>query len=273
MRLGTVILLAASLAGMPDARQSPGPPAETIQQLIARANAARETRGFTLRARLETTPAGPGVEAVLQVRILGRQDGPSSRVLYQVLWPAAAKGRAVSMQFERGKPPSGFFFEWPDRVVPLAERGVTADVFGTALSVDDLADDFWQWPGPVDAGTRTVARQPCRLIEFRPPREADARHATELVTACVSTDKAVPLAVEKYGAGNRLSTRLTVEKTVKIEGGQWVPSRFLVENLARGCATRVEITRGEHDRVVSLAEFSLQKIKSLGRNERPDPGW
>lgn len=273
MRLGTVILLAASLAGTADVRQSSGPPTETIQQLIARANAARETRGFSLRARLETTPARPDFEAVLQVRILGRQDAALSRVLYQVLWPAATKGRAVYVQFERGKPPTGFFFESPDRVTPLAEREMTADVFGTALSVDDLIDDFWQWPGPVDAGIRMVARQPCRLVEFRPPRAAGSRPGMELVTACISTDKAVPLAVEKYGAANRLSTRLTVEKTVKLEGGQWAPARFLVENLGRGCATRVEITRGERDRVVSLAEFSLQKIKSLGRNERPDPGW
>jgi hypothetical protein len=267
MKLGTAILLALSLAAMADVRQSPGPPTETIQQLVARVNAAREMRGFTLRARLETTPVRPGAEAVLQIRILGRRNGTSSRVLYQVLWPATAKGRAVYVQFERDKPPAGFFFELPDRVTPLAERDITADVFGTALNVDDLTDDFWQWAGPVDAGTGMVARQPCRLLEFRPPLTAGSRPPLELVTACVSTDKAVPLAIEKYGAGRGLSTRLTVEKTVKLEGGLWAPSRFLVEHLGRGCTTRVEITRGERDKVVSLDEFSLRKIKSLGRNE------
>lgn len=240
-----------------------------LEDLVARLTTTSETCGFSLRARLETTPAESGRGAVLQVRALGRQDDATVRVLYQVLWPSGQKGRAIFIEAQRRGTVTGFVFDPPDRVMPLEDTDREAAVFDTALRVADLIDDFHRWPDPVDAGMGTTAGQPCRIIDFRRSRSAGSGLGPSRVTACVSEAKALPMLVEKYRPGDRLATRVTVEKTIKRD--RWAPARFLVEDVERGRSTRVDVTRAEIDLVVSLAEFSLLKIRDFGRGAAKGP--
>jgi len=54
-----------------------------------------------------------------------------------------------------------------------------------------------------------------------------------------------------------------VKKVVKGEDGAWAPVKVVVETAGRAETTTLEVSRGEKDVAVSLAEFSVQKLKSF----------
>ena len=253
-----VIAVVASLQSAQAPVRSPGPP---TADLVAAVRAAYDTRGFTMRARLVTDSGGR--ETVVQIRALGRRDQTSSRVLYQALWPAAAKGRAAYLQRDTRQGLSGFLFQWPDTLTPLSDDRLSEPFLESALCLEDLAEDFWSWPAPTAGADAIVEGQPCRIIEFRPPPATKSDY--ERIRTCISPRKSLALSIEKIRRDGRIARRLVVKRTVKGENGRWAPVRIAVEDLERHRTTFVEVSKGERDIPVSLAEFSLSKIKSLGR--------
>jgi hypothetical protein len=238
-------------------------------ELIARVVAGQQTRGYTLRARLVTSVRGREAPSTVQVRALGwRRDG-TARTLYQALWPAAVKGRAVSFESEAGRFVSGLLFQPPDTVTPLSEDLLGTPLFDSELTAEDLVEDFWSWPAPSGTAPGVVNGQSCQVVELRPP--AGTRSAYALVRACISDAKALPLLVEKLDGEGRTVRRFRVEKAVKRDG-RWAPARLAIEDPVRQRTTMVEVTRGERDLVVALAEFSVARIKSFGAADRARPG-
>ena len=222
-----------------------------------------------MRARLVTgTRRADDDTSTVQVRVLGRRDGVTARTLYQALWPASVKGQAVSFATEGGRLVSGFLFELPDVVTTLERSALGTALFGTELTVEDLVEDFWDWPHPVAGPTGLVGGQRCRIVELRPP--ARARSATAMVRACISRERALALLVEKVDAGGRTVRRFQVERAVRRDG-RWVPTRLSIENRARGRTTVVEISRDDSDRDVAVDEFSPSWIKRMGAPEKRAP--
>jgi hypothetical protein len=228
---------------------------------VAKVLARQQTRGFVIRARLVTGEPGSERQAVVQVRTIGRRDGTTTRLLCQALWPASFKGRAVYVQKDGPRVISGFVFQPPGTVTELAGDALSVPLFDTDLTMEDLAEEFWSWPGPVAAGSDNVGGKPCRVVELRPP--AGIRTAYSLVTSCISPEQLLPLRTETYGKDGRLVHRFVVKKAINDDSGAWVPVKVAVETAGRTRITTLEVSRGETNATVPLPEFSLEKLKSF----------
>jgi len=259
VRLAAVLVMTLA-TGVPATAAAP----ESAAELMARIVARQQTSGFTMRARLIIQPAGSGKPPViLQIRAIGRRDANRSRVLYQALWPDTVKGRAVIVERANEQPIGGFLFVPPDVMTPITSAHLTEAVLDSDLTVEDLAEQFQWWPKPVFAGQDNVRGQACRLVESRPP--AWAQSSYRLVRSCVSESKLLILRIEKIDADGRVAKRFTVTKTARTETGVVAPRMIEIQNLAHGSATTVDISRGERDIAVSSREFTLARLKSLGR--------
>jgi hypothetical protein len=240
--------------------------APSAADLVARVRAARQTRGFTMRAKLTTTTDNSDQEAVVQIRALGRRDSGTVRVLYQALWPAAVKGQAAYIRRDGQEGLSGFLFQLPETLTPLTPELMSGPFLDSAMVLEDLAEDFWNWPDPFAAGQATVEGHPCLTVDLRPP--AGVRSPYERIRSCIWPERSLPLSVEKIGKGGRVARRFVVKKAIKGETGHWTPVKVAVEEPDGGRTTMIEVSRGKRDVTVPLPEFSLEKIKSLGRQPR-----
>lgn len=255
------LALAIGMSAAAVAAQSPG---ESAADLMARVIATQLTSGFKMRARLIIQPAGTGKPPVtMQIRAIGKQDAKSTRMLYQAIWPDAVKGRAVIVERTSERSIQGLFFTPPDTMTPIMGAGLTDPVLDSDLTVEDLAEQFQWWPNPVFAGDDKVGGDACRLIESRPP--AGTRSTYPLVRSCVSLSKRLIIRVEKIDASGRVVKRFTVTRTTRAPSGVITPRTLEVQNLARGSTTTVDISSGDRDIIVATADFSLARLKSLGR--------
>lgn len=235
--------------------------AQTATDLVAKVLSRQQTRGFVVRARLITGEPGAERQAVVQVRTIGRRDGPTARLLCQALWPASFKGQAVYVQKDGSRAISGFVFRPPDTVTELADDALSVPLFDTDLTMEDLAEEFWSWPGPTAAGSDKVNGKACTMVDLRPP--AGVRTAYSLVTSCISPEQVLPLRIEAYGKDGALMRRFVVKKAIKDDSGAWVPVKIQVETAGRSRITTLEVSRGERNASVPLAEFSIEKLKSF----------
>ena len=261
----TVLVAAGAIRG---GAQPPQPAPSSPSELVARVVAAQHTRGYSLRARLITAGRGLDRPAVVQIRVLARRDAEGSRIVYQALWPGAVKGQAACFHVRPGQPVSGFSFSLPDVATPLTRDTLTSPLFGTELTVEDLVEDFWDWPGPSGGMANAGSVQPCRLVELRPPVGADSPYVA--VRSCISAEKALPLLVEKVDRLGRVVRRFRVEKTVR-RNGRWMPARMVVESPGSGRTTTMEVSRGTGDLAVDVAEFSPARLQRLGAVEGTAP--
>jgi hypothetical protein len=240
------------------------PPVDSAADLLARVVARQQTTGFTMRAKMTIQAAGTASQpVVVQIRALGKHDAKLTRTLYQALWPDALKGRAVIVDRIAGQPLQGSIFTPPDTASPITPAQLTEAVLGSDLTVEDLAAEFQWWPNPAFAGTAKVAGGACRVIESRPP--AGVRSSYALVRSCVSESKLLVLRSEKIGPQGYVVKRITVTRTARDENGVVSPRTIEIQNVERGSTTTIDVTRGERDIVVANAEFSVSRLKTLGR--------
>ena len=147
-----ILLLVSALGGGHIALGQTSAPPPTAAEILAGMRPSGTTSGFVLRTRLVRTAPGLAKPEVQQMLIKGRRVGDTFKVLCQILWPPAVKGRALYTEVSSNRTMSGFIFEPPDTVTPLTPEKMSEPLFGSDVSVGDMAEDFWQWPGPVVAG-------------------------------------------------------------------------------------------------------------------------
>lgn len=252
------LLVALFLALLPtgSAVRAAEPAAE---QLIARVVEAKKTSGFRVRARLVRSTPGSDTPEVQQLLIRGRRHGEESQVLYQILWPAAAKGQALLVEKLPGREIGGFFFEPPDRHTRLTPQLLAQPFFGSDLAVEDLTEDFWEWPAQKLVGDATVERHPCKILESRP--SAAAAGSYSLVKSWIATDITLPLRVEKYGRDGRLMKRFKAERIMRQGPAHWAAGRLVVDRPDGLSRTTLEGSKSERDLDIPAAEFTLEKIR------------
>jgi hypothetical protein len=251
-----------------DRRASFAAPAETssARQLIARVLEASRTNGFRVRSKLIVTTSNPERRDVKQLLIKGRNDGKVSETLYQILWPAEAKGQSLLIE-KRESSVSGFLFVPPDTVKKLSFGLMTQPFFGSDLAIEDLAEDFWDWPSQKIVGEETVKEKLCKIVESRPPAEASTSYT--LVKTWVSPELALPLLIEKYGKNRRLLRRMTADRIMKVND-RWTAATIIVD-LAGGSRTLLEGSKSERDLDLPAADFTLEAVKRETPTSSPTP--
>jgi hypothetical protein len=224
--------------------------------LVDRIREAQHTRGFVIRAKLSVTEADSRKAA--QLRIKCRRDENGTRLLYQVLWPVADKGAALYLENFGKKTPNGFFFTPPAKVEPLGRDALATSYLGSDLNAEDLLDDFWEWPDAKAGAEEEAGRENCRIVNLRPP--SDATTNCSLVRAWISQEKAVPMRLLKFDRQGQAVKEFLVQKIVQNQKF-WFPMVTIIQKPGGTRQTTFEISRGDRDVEVPVADFSIETIK------------
>jgi len=233
----------------------------TADQLIAKVEAAQKTSGFRTRARLVKTAPDSKTQEVMQLVIKGRREGEAIRTLYQVLWPKRAMGQALVVETSADGSVSGFLFEPPDRQIPLTPKVMPQPLFGTNVTVEDVAEAYWHWPHQKLVGEENVAGRRCLILESRPG--AGTATGYSLVKSWIAPDIALPLMVEKYGKDGTLLKRFVAAKVVKQSPGSWAAAILVVDSMGGRGRTMLEGTKSDRDIDIPAEQFTLGALKQV----------
>jgi len=233
----------------------------TAQHLINRVIDSRKTSGFRVRAKLILTVPGSSKRDARQLLIKGRRDGEATRILYQALWPAEFKGRALLVEKPGDGKTTGFLFEPPEKVTPLTPDLMTRPFLDSDLTIEDLTEDFWRWPSQAIVGEEIVDLKPCKIVESRPPDGLVTSYS--LVRSWISPELSLPLRVHKFGKDGQLLKRFNVEKLVKQEGNRWAPATLVIEPADNRHRTMLDGSKSERDIEIPAEDFTLDRIKAL----------
>lgn len=253
------ICLALASALVPDRTAFFAAPADSsnARQLVAKVIEANRTTGFRVRAKLVVTTANPEHREVKQLLIKSRTEGKTTTTLYQILWPTESKGQSLLIE-RTGNSVSGFLFEPPGTVRKLSSALLAQSFFGSDLGIEDLAEDFWDWPSQKIVGEETIDKRICTIVESRPPAEAASSYL--VVKTWIAPELALPLRVEKYGKDRRLVRRITADRIMKVNN-RWTAANIIVDPDGGNSRTVLEGTKSERDLDLPAAEFTLEAIK------------
>lgn len=241
----------------------------TAQQLIAKVLEAQETTGFRARARLVRTAPGQKGQEVTQLLIKGRREGGETWVLYQALWPEARRGQALVLHRTAQGAVTGFFFEPPAKELPLTDERMRQPLFGSDLTPEDLAEEFWRWPSQKIVGGEPLGDRPCAILESRPAAGAATRLSR--VKSWVAAEIALPLRVEKYGRDGKLEKRFEADRVMKRPEGGWTAATITITPAAGG-RTVLEGTKSERGLTLPAEQFTaagLAKALPKGADQGP----
>jgi hypothetical protein len=233
------------------------PDSSSARQLIAKVFEARRTTGFRIRSKLTVTTSNSERREVKQLLIKGRSDGIISETLYQVLWPSELKGQSLLIQKTTGRPVSGFIFEPPAVTKRLTTESMRESFFGSGLAIEDLAEDFWDWPSQKIIGQETIKERLCQIVESRPP--GDAATGYSLIRTWIAPELALPLLVEKYGKNRRLIRRISADRIMK-SSDRWIAATIIVDLEGHG-RTILEGSKTERDLDLPDSDFTLDALK------------
>jgi hypothetical protein len=231
----------------------------TAAQLIAKFEAGLRTSGFKTRARLVRTVPGSKGEEVMQVVIKGRREGEATKLLYQILWPRASQGQAVVVETAADGTVSGFLFGTDGKVTPLSPKLMSQTVFGTDITVEDVAEAYWRWPHQKIVGEETVSGRKCEIIESRPGPGTVTSYS--LVKTWMAPDLAIPVVAEKFGKDGALLRRFFAAKIVKQGPASWGAAVLVVDSTGGRGRTVVEGTSSERDIEVPAEQFTPEGLR------------
>jgi outer membrane lipoprotein-sorting protein len=264
MKFSNCLFLAIVLFQPPQVRGA-GP---TVEELVAKL-AARNSESVSIRAKLTVTDTVSGVRNATQILVKQRSAGDVRNLLYQVLWPASRKGEALCLEKSASGVVTGFFFEPPDKVTPFSSARWQDAYLDSNLSLEDLTEDFWQWPSQKITGEELLNGEVCQILDSSPP--AGLHSSYSLIRTWVAPAKTLPLRIEKFGRDGRLAKRFIVSKVAKHDK-TWMPVTTVIETPGQTRQTNFEISRGERGIELPLSDFSLDNIRKFARSAPAQSG-
>jgi hypothetical protein len=232
----------------------------TAKQLIARVEDAQKSSGFRIRAKLVSSRPDYAAPEVKQLLIRGRQHEGTKQVIYQVLWPKPAAGDALLVETSPQGAVGGLLQSRKGQLT-LTPQLMAQPLFNSAITVEDVAENFWHWPLQELKGEEVVSGRSCTILESHPgPGTATAY---SLVRSWVSPELALPLRVEKFGKDGRLRRRFTASKIMKRPHGRWTAAIVTVESADGRARTTLEGSRAERDIEIPADQFTPQAISKL----------
>lgn len=257
-RLVRLVLAGAALWVVPAAFAGRDP--ASAGELIAQVVAARQTIGYRVRARLVRTTSGSAQRDVKQLLIKGRRKGDDSKVLYQILWPTSLLGQTVVIEKTPGRNARAWMFTPPDQVATLTPERISGSFFGSDLTIEDLAEEFWHWPTQEIVGEDTVGQHRCKILESRP--SADTVTSYSLVRTWIAPEIALPLLVEKFGQDGKLIKHITAEKITKRRNDYWTAANVIIEPADGRTRTVLEGSHADRDIEIPDEDFTIEQIKA-----------
>jgi len=225
--------------------------------------AARQTSGYRVRARLVRTTSGSEQRDVTQLLIKGRRKGDDSKVLYQILWPAPLRGQTVVIEKTAGRNVRTWMFTPPDQVVTLTPERMSSPFFGSDLTIEDLAEEFWHWPTQEIVGEDTVGQRRCKILESRP--SADTATSYSMVRTWIAPEIALPLLIEEFGKDGNLIKHITAGRITERRNDYWTAANVIIEPADGRTRTVLEGSHADRDIEIPDEDFTVEQIKAALR--------
>jgi Outer membrane lipoprotein-sorting protein len=259
LRLITILLGVSCLAFSVNAADTE-PPARSAGDLAASLAALQEGVSY-VRLRLETKQPADTIKTALQIQIKQRQAGGTTDVVYQVLWPKERKGEAVLLRSAGGRPPAGSLFTPPDSVRSLGSSQLSEPLFGSDLSYQDIAENFFAWKNQAIAGNESVNGVNCIILDSRPGKGDASTYGR--VRAWIDPRRLVPLRVDKYLTSGQLARRIDTTRVANDDKGRPIPANLAVRRPGQDSVTELDGSRIKHDVSYADRDFTPEGVKEV----------
>jgi len=214
-----------------------------------------------VRLKMDISKPGGGGKTVLQIQVKSQRTKGSTDLVYQVLWPKDRKGESFLLHKSAGRAPSGSLFTPPGSMVPLTAAKMKDGVFGSDLSYDDLAENFFAWGNQAIVGTEVVDRVPCQILESKPGKGDGTGYAK--VRSWIDPKRMVTLRVEKYTDSGKLAKRINTTRVSKDDTGRSIGSSFSLQRSGQDSVTEIEGSNSKHGVTFPATDFTPEALRTL----------
>ncbi|HEY5706239.1 MAG TPA: outer membrane lipoprotein-sorting protein [Terrimicrobiaceae bacterium] len=257
-RITAAVVFLASLLCAHSAE--PASPVLSATNLASRLSDWQQDGASYVRLRMEIKQP-PGItKSALQIQIKARRTSNSTDVLYQILWPKERKGEAVLLRKAGDGSLSGWTFVPPDTVRALDASQMAGPLFGSDLSYEDLAENFFAWPNQNIVGTDQVDGVSCQVLESRPGKGVRSSFAS--VRSWVDSRRLIPLRIEKYKAAGRVVRRIDTANVVTDDIGRQIPANLRVSG-SQNSVTEIDGSRIKHDVTYADRQFTPEALREV----------
>ncbi|HEY5778961.1 MAG TPA: outer membrane lipoprotein-sorting protein [Terrimicrobiaceae bacterium] len=246
--LGFFLLSSFVLAAEPEV------PAIPASELAARLVAKQQGTSY-IRVRMETPG---GTAKVIQLQIKSRVSQRGADLVYQVLFPKERKGEAVLLH-RSGNRINGTLLNPAGAFRTLGATDLDEPLFGSALSFEDVIDDFFAWSQQAIVGTGEIDRIACQILESKPGKGQRSSYSS--VRTWVDPRRLVPLRIEKYSGKGQLLRQIAVTR-ITLDGGDSIPVNLSVRG-PRGVVTEIDGSRIKRGITFTDAEFTPEGLKRM----------
>jgi Outer membrane lipoprotein-sorting protein len=231
----------------------------SASDLAARLSAWQQDGSSYVRLRMVVSePAGKNS---FQIQIKGRRTKSSTDVVYQILWPKERKGEGILLQKGAGRSATGAIFVPPNTLRSLDPSQLKEPFLGSALSYEDLVENFFAWEQQAIVGTEEVDGVSCYILESKPGK--GARSSYGKVRSWVDSRRLIPLRIEKYLASGQLARRIETSNVVTDDIGRQVPANLTVRDSQKSSSTELDGSRIKHDVRFDGAEFTPEALRQV----------
>ncbi len=128
------------------------------------------------------------------------------------------------------------------------------------MCLEDLNQNFLEWPNQRQRGTATVDKTPCVVIESR-PNETDTP-IYGLIVCWIDNQKRVAVRIEKFLPNKKLARVIVADKVVKLRNGRYGVKKFTVSTPT---TSRTTILEGVSHKTVNYDDsaFTLNAMKHV----------
>jgi hypothetical protein len=193
----------------------------------------------------------------LQVQSKERRGNAGTEIAYQILFPKERKSEGFVLRKTGGRV-SGAVFTLPDSVKELSGGDLDRGVFGSALTYEDILDDFFLWPNQKIVGTEAVGKTECQVLESKPGKGGSSYGS---VRSWIDTKRMVPMRVEKLSSGGKVIARIETTNIEKDDLGRNLPASLSIQR--GGSTTVIEGSRIRHNVDLSDADFTPEGLKTI----------
>lgn len=227
----------------------------SAKELAKNLSAGIQDNNSLVRLKLET-PSGTSY----QLQVKSRRNGSNTELVYQVLWPKDHKGEGFLLKKSGNRATTGTLLSLPNTLKKLSAAELREGIFGSDLSYEDLAENFYSWADQAIIGTEEVDRVSCQILESKP---GSAQSAYSKVQSWIDLKRMIPLRVDKYNASGKLARRILTTRVAKDDNGRQIPASFSVQGPTLGSPTVIEGSSSKHDVTFTDADFTPEAIGKL----------
>ncbi len=208
-----------------------------------------------LRLKLETPS-----KTVLQLQVKSRRTNAGTELVYQVLWPSERKGEGFLLTKSGNGATSGTQMILPNSLKKLSAADLKAGIFGSDLSYEDLAENFYAWGDQSIIGTEEVNGVSCQILQSKP---GGSPSPYSKVQSWIDLKRMVPLRVDKYFSSGKLGRRIMTTRVTRDDTGRQIPASLSIQGPGLGAPTLIEGSSSKHDVSFTDADFAPEAIGKL----------